>query len=182
MRSLLNSTVPLVFSLLLTAAATASAEERCKFSWDASAAETKYPQQLMMDVGDVPGHKVGAFELHRTFPGSKPNCEGRKIVEQWSHGFRDLNDRNGRAWGYTVLTLDNGDKIYEQFSGTLQTEVSADSSAKSSFEGTATWTGGTGRYQGVRGIQRDHAFVEYTAGGEAKSSQGHSDAEYWFEK
>jgi hypothetical protein len=30
----------------------------------ASVAETKYPQQLMMDVGDTPGHKIGAFEMN----------------------------------------------------------------------------------------------------------------------
>jgi hypothetical protein len=34
----------------------------------------------------------------------------------------------------------------------------------------------------MRGIQHDHAFVEFTAGGEAKSAQAHYDAEYWFEK
>jgi hypothetical protein len=34
----------------------------------------------------------------------------------------------------------------------------------------------------VRGIQRDHAFLEYTAGAEGKSVQGHFDGEYWFEK
>jgi hypothetical protein len=182
MKGLFVGTVPLVLVASMLTAAPASAEDRCKFSWDASAAETKYPQQLMMDVGDVPGHKIGAYEQHRTFSDPKPNCEGRKIVEQWSHGFRDMIDRNGRSWDYAVFTLDNGDKIFAEVSGTVQTEVQPDGSGKTAYEGTQRWVGGTGRYLGVRGIQHDHALIEYTAGGEAKSAQAHNDAEYWFEK
>jgi hypothetical protein len=136
----------------------------------------------MMDVGDVPSRRIGSFEPHRVYSDPKPNCEGRKLVEQWSRGYRGLIDRNGRAWGYSVLILDNGDKIHAQFSGTVQTVVVADGSSKSTYEGTATWTGGTGRYQGVRGILRDTGAVEYSAEGEAKSAQARSEGEYWFEK
>jgi hypothetical protein len=133
MPSPLVRAVPFALTLpLLAVVAGASAEERCKFSYDASASQTKNPQRLMMDVGDIPGHKVGSYEQRRTYSVPKPICEGRKIVEQWSHGFRDLIDRNGRSWGYLVLTLDYGDKIYGQFSGTVQTVVAADGWAKTS--------------------------------------------------
>jgi hypothetical protein len=182
MRSLFNPAVPLALTLPMLAGAAASAEERCKLTWKVSAADTNFPQQLMMDVDDVPGHRIGTYELHRTFAEQTSSCEGLKIAEQWTHGFRDLVDRNGRAWAYSVLTLDNGDKIYLQLSGTVQTEVAADGSARSTYEGVNIWTGGTGRYQNVRGLQREHATVEYAAGGEAKSAQGRVDGEYWFEK
>jgi hypothetical protein len=54
------------------------------------------------------------------------------------------------------------------------------------FEGTQVWVGGTGRYQGVRGIERDHSLVEMVMGSqgklEAKSQQSKHEVEYWFEK
>ena len=51
-------------------------------------------------------------------------------------------------------------------------------SRKSAFVGTVTWTGGTGKYQGVRGIQRDN--IVFNA--EKNLNQSQSEAEYWFEK
>jgi hypothetical protein len=100
--------------LTILATTAAWAEDRCKFSYEPPKGEASYPQQLNMDVGDVPGHKIGVFEIHHTNPNFKLPCDDVKVVEQWSHGFRDVIDRNGRAWGYDVATLDNGDKIYFQ--------------------------------------------------------------------
>jgi hypothetical protein len=42
-------------------------------SWEVPAADTKYPQQLALDVGDIPGHQVRVYELHRVYPNDKPN-------------------------------------------------------------------------------------------------------------
>jgi hypothetical protein len=64
----------------------------------------------------------------------------------------------------------------------VQTEVATDGSARSTYEGVNVWTGGTGGHQGIRGIQREHALVEYTIGGEAKTAHGTSEGEYWLEK
>ena len=36
-----------------------------------------------MDVGDIPGHQVRIFELKRTYPDDKPNCEGLKRTNLW---------------------------------------------------------------------------------------------------
>ena len=43
--------------------------------------------------------------------------------------------------------LENGDKIYSEYSGTTETTAAADGSTKTATDGVATWTGGTGRYQ-----------------------------------
>ena len=56
--------------------------------------------------------------------------------------------------------------------------MAADGSRKSAFVGTVTWTGGTGRYQGVRGIQRDSIVFDP----ETNLNESQSEAEYWFEK
>jgi hypothetical protein len=68
----------------------------------------------------------------------------------------------------------------------VQTEVAADGSSKTTYEGTNTWTGGTGRFVGIRGIQRDHNVVEYATNAEGKlepkTNWGKREGEYWFEK
>src|SRR5215468_12046834 len=76
------------------------AQEKCKRSGSNLAQDTKYIQQHVIDVGDVPGHQVRILELHYTPSNSKPNCEGLKVVEAWSRGYSDYTNINGRAWGY----------------------------------------------------------------------------------
>jgi hypothetical protein len=182
--TLLIRAVPAVLIVPLLAASGASAQERCKWSSEAGDSQTTYPQQLDIDVGDVPGHLIGAFQIHTVNgPNAKPNCEGLKNKESFTYGLRDYRDKNGHVFGYVVSILENGDKIYSQFSGTTMTVVGADGSKKTTNESVATWTGGTGRYQAVRGIQRDHGLIEW-APGSAQPTTVHitSDGEYWFEK
>jgi hypothetical protein len=184
MRALFIRAIPALFVLpLLTAPG--AAQERCKWSSDGSSGSTtSYPQQLNIDVGDAPGHIVGVYELHTVAgPEAKPNCEGLKDKETWTHGYRDYRDRNGHTWGYMVTILENGDKIYQQYSGTTETTAAPDGSTKTTTDVVATWTGGTGRYQTVRGIARNHTLVDW-AKGESKPTGVHTsaDGEYWFEK
>jgi len=124
------------------------------------------------------------YEIHSVAgPNAKPNCEGLKDKEIWTHGYRDYRDRNGRSWGYSVTILENGDKIYSEYSGVTETTVAPDGSTKTAIETVANWTGGTGRYQTVRGIARNHNLWDW-AKGESKptSVHGSGDGEYWFEK
>lgn len=165
-------------AMLMLTTANISAQEHCKMSWEVSATDTKYTQQLAIDVGDMPGHQVRVYEIHRAYPNAKPNCEGLKWVESWARGFNDYVDRNGRSWGYEVRTLENGDQIYVEFAGTVQTVVGSDGSKRSTYEGTTTWKGGTGKYQGVRGIERNHIVADVEKG----FNQAKGESEYWFEK
>src|SRR6185369_16304366 len=107
----------------------------------------------VIDVGDVPGHQVRILELHRTFPDDKPNCEGLKRVESWNRSYSDYTDRNGHVWGYLIVVLENGDKVFGELDGTSQTIVQPDGSKKSTTTEVTRYTGGTGKYQGIRGIQ-----------------------------
>jgi hypothetical protein len=186
MRSLFNYTIPFAVIVPVLAAGGVSAGERCKFSYEPPKGEATYPQQLSMDVGDVPGHKIRAFEIHHSNPSVTLPCDNVKVVERWSHGFGDVIDRNGRSWGYNVDMLDSGDKIYSVWSGTVQTEVGADGASKTTYEGTTTWMGGTGRFASVRGIERNHNQIEYVVNAdgkqEVKTNWGKAEGEYWFEK
>ena len=127
-----------------------SAQNRCKMSWESPPSDTKYHQQLALDVGDIPGHQIQIFELHRVYSDAKPNCEGLKWVEQWARGFRDVIDRNGHVWDYDVKTFENGDKIFARNDGSSQTVVSPDGAKKSTATGVTTLTGGTGKFRGIQ--------------------------------
>ena len=107
-------TYAISFGLALTPIcfSTVSAQERCKVSEDATAAKSNYTQQHVLDVGDVSGHQIRVYELHRTYANDKPNCENLKRTELWSRGYSDYIDRNGRTWGYDVISFENGDKIF----------------------------------------------------------------------
>jgi hypothetical protein len=174
----------LVFMLVFHAA---SAQERCKFSVEWSREGTTFPHQLRLDVGDMPGHSLAVYEIvHNSYPNAKPNCEGFKVVEMLTHATADTIDRNGRVSGYTTITLDNGDKIHAAYSGTTIAVTGADGSLTTTFSGTSTWTGGTGRYVAVRGFTRDHTETLYVKDNQgkltAKTNTGRGEGEYWFEK
>jgi hypothetical protein len=175
-----NAGLLLAITAMLCSAAPGklTAQEKCKMKWEVPAANSNYTQQHVIDVGDVPGHQVRIFEVRRTFPNDRPNCEGLKRVEEWSRGQSDYIDRNGRSWGYSVTVFENGDKIFGKWSGTSQTVVAADGSKKSTFSGVVVYTGGTGRYLGVRGLRRDSIVFDP----EKNFSQAESEAEYWLEK
>jgi len=170
---------PIGITLAMLAAGAASAQERCKMSSDLPAADAKFTQRLVLDVGDVPGHNIRLIELHKVFTNDTPNCEGLKRVEEWDRLFADYAEGlNGRAWGYFVTTLENGDKIFGEFSETGKTVVAKDGTKETTFEGTGRWTGGTGKYLGVRGLEWDHTIAEPSKG----LNQIRSEAEYWFDK
>ncbi len=149
MKSPTIGAAPLGIGLVIFAVPNASAQNRCKMSWNTPAAQSKSTQQLAIDVGDMAGHQVRVFDLHRVFSNDKPNCEGLKRTEEWTRGFSDYVGRNGRAWGYEVVTVENGDKIYGEWTGTTQTAVGQGGSKEGHFEGTGKWIGGTGKYKGV---------------------------------
>jgi len=153
------------------------AQEKCKRSGSNLAQDTKYIQQHVIDVGDVPGHQVRILELHYTPSNSKPNCEGLKVVEGWSRGYSDYTNTNGRAWGYAIDVLENGDKIFSQWSGITQSTINPDGSKKSTYTGITTYTGGTGKYRGIHGMSRSSTnFNPATGFNESQWEQ-----EYWLE-
>jgi len=153
------------------------AQEKCKRTGTNLAQDTKYTQQHVIDVGDVPGHQVRILELHYTPSNAKPNCEGLKVVEAWSRGYSDYTNTNGRAWGYATDTLENGDKIFAQWSGITQTIINPDGSKKSTYTGITTYTGGTGKYRGIHGMSRSSVNFNPATG----LNESQWEQEYWIE-
>ena len=155
----------------------ALAQEVCKRTIDLNEVVSEYTEQHVLDVQDIAGHQIRIFEIRRTFPDIEPNCEGLRQTEAVSHGYSDYINRSGRAWGYTVDTYENGDKIYSQFSGTSHTVINADGVRKSTYTGTSTYTGGTGLYRGIRGFAR--ASIVFDP--DANVNTGTLEMEYWLE-
>ena len=165
-------------ALTVFGGAEAPGQEKCKMSWELPAANSTYTGQHAFDVGDVPGHQVRFFGVRRSFGDGQPNCEGLKQVEQSMRGYSDYVDLNGPAWGYAVTLLENGDKIFAEFSGATQTTVGPDGAKKTLATTVHRWTGGTGQYQGVRGIQRESTVFDP----EKNFNETRAEVEYWFEK
>jgi hypothetical protein len=164
--------------LLAGGAGPAVAQDRCKTVFNVPAADTSYPLQHTIDVGDVPAHQVRIFELKRKILNAQANCEGHKVVESRQWGYSDYVERNGRSWGYGEHVLDSGDKIFFTFDGTTQTVAGPDGSPRSTFTGIDLWKGGTGKYQSVRGIERQTAAFNP----DKNFNEAKFEAEYWLEK
>src|SRR2546423_8809193 len=86
------------------------AQQRLVFK--VAAENTKYTQQHTIDVGDVAGHQVRLFEIHRTYPSNAPVINGMKMVESWTRGISDYTNNNGEGTTFAVYVLENGDKIF----------------------------------------------------------------------
>jgi hypothetical protein len=144
-------------------AGTAGAEP-CKVSETVSAANTSYVQQHAIEVGDVPRHFVRVAEIKRTYPDDKPNCEGLKRTYALSELVSDYVDQNGPLQGYAVVFYENGDKMFQQWSGVSQTTVDEGGNKRSQYTGVVRITGGTGVYANARGVFRETAVFDASKG------------------
>jgi hypothetical protein len=158
------------------------AQEKQKLSWSARPENTKYPVQHQLEVPDVPGHVMRMFEIQRTFPEAPPTVEGLEVVEEVARGISDYIAGTGRAWGYSFWRLENGDLMFSEWQNTTQTVVNPDGSRRSTFLGTYSTTGGTGKLRGIKGLGRYSGLVEFTAAGMATRNELSAEGEYWFEK
>ena len=140
---------------------------------------SKYTQQHVIDVGDVPGHQIRIFEVHHTFPQELPVFEGVKAVDLWVRGFSDFSDTNGRSQVYFIYVLENGDKIFAPSNNVTQTITKPDGSKRSTVTAVSTITGGTGKFLGIRGTIRSTTVIDPSAG---LVGAHQFEGEYWLQK
>jgi hypothetical protein len=153
------------FALLLAVpATTALAQQVQKVSFKTPAANTKYTQQHSLDVGDVPGHQIRIYELHRTYPNDPPVIGGLKLKESWGRNISDYTDSNGPGVVYTTYVMENGDKFSMRGSLVATSSTNPDGSKKSSATTVGTITGGTVKFTGMTGIIRTVTAFDIKAG------------------
>jgi hypothetical protein len=148
----------------------AAAQEKQHVSFKSTAENAKYTQQQFIDVGDVAGHQVRSYEIHRTFPTDAPVIGGVKLKEQWTRAISDYVDNNGTANLYNVYVLENGDKF---FTRTTLTAHNA-GGGKLTNVSVGNITGGTGKLAGIQGIVRSSG----TANPKAGFTETQTDIEY----
>lgn len=105
--------VPLPYLGLALPMGTAAAQEKQRVSYKIPAENAKFTQQLLIDVGNTPGHQVRVAELRWTFPSIEPLFSGVKLIEPWIRFTSDYTD--GRQWDQHWLfgvCLESGDKSF----------------------------------------------------------------------
>lgn len=182
MKTLLLKGTTIVLAITIAAVLTlfgiSEAQEKRKIFYKWSAENTKYTQQHVIDVGDVPGHQIRIYEIHRTWPNNPPAFDGVRVKEEWFRGYSDYIDINGHTSGYIYYRLENGDRIFARLDGTSQTIVNPDGSKKSTIAAVITLTQGTGKSRGIRGTARYTAIFDPKAG----VNEGQTEGEYWVAK
>lgn len=154
-------------------AVSASAQQKQRISFVLPPGQSKYTQQHVIDVGDVPEHKLRAYELQRTFASNGPVFEGSRLVELWIRGISDFVDVNGLATAYSVYVFDNGDKVFAR-----SDLVAATDAGKTATLAAGRITGGTGKFRNIRGVIRVASSPDPQSG-LLKSA---FDIDYWFDK
>lgn len=145
-----RSSKQLVLLALVSVIATpAFAQEKQHVSFRAPAENSKFTQQLNIDIGDIPNHIVRIFEVHTTFPSNAPVINNLKLVESWTRGIGDRIEGQGPAKQYAVYVMENGDRFSAQFDAVVQ-----NASGKFTSTQVGNITGGTGKFSSIHGAVR----------------------------
>jgi len=96
---------------------------------------------IQMDISDVDGHVIAIYEAKQVWFDSKTGEESTAV----SNGILDTNFQTGvgSVTGYAVRTFKDGEKIYSKYEGKPVGEGQT--------EGTFIYTGGTGKFKGLKG-------------------------------
>jgi len=159
---------------VLFAPVIAYAQEKHIVAFDAPASGNKYTQQYILDVGDVPEHKLRLYELVRSYGGKDQTIEGVVLKEAVIRATSDLTDLNGLGRSYVEYRMANGDKIFAR--GFFLNHTLPESSRLKNLT-ELDITGGTGKFRGIRGIVRAETVADSKA-----FNQNRTEFEYWFEK
>jgi hypothetical protein len=162
-----------VAALLCLAAGNGLAQEKQHVSFKAFAENSKFTQQLTIDVGDMPNHVVRVFEIRSTFPNNAPVVNGLKLVEELDRGFGDRIDGSGPATIYTVYVMENGDRVFTRNVGVVQ-----NTAGRLTNTVVGNITGGTGKLAGIQGNTRAVANFNYNTG----FVENQIEIEYWIGK
>ena len=127
----------------------AQAQQKQYISFKTPSKDSKYTQQVNIEVGDLQKHIVRIFEVHRIYPTDGPVIDGLKLVEEWGRGAADYIDGNGNAYVYDEYVMENGDKFFARSVFVTQRTSESINATQVGYI-----TSGTGRLTGIRGIIR----------------------------
>ncbi len=166
--------------VILFVAGIASAQQKYPFSPGSAPQSSRYVQQHIIDVGDIPGHQIRIYEVQRMWTADHQLVMGTKVVENWSRAWSDYVNGVGHTQGYDILVLEDGNKIFAEWIGTTYGETTSTGSRRGTFHGTGRYIGGTGKYATIRGVFTGD--TEYDTDPKTGYNRSVSKGEYWFEK
>jgi hypothetical protein len=135
------TTCGVVGGLLLSLAAPASAQS--KFSGTQQC--DKPDPEHTLPVGDRPDHALSVAKDKCAW--TRGEIGGIQLKDEEDTIVSDIGANSAHDRGYGVANLANGDKVFVRFEGTTALKGQAPVSAK----GTWSFTGGTGKVNGVTG-------------------------------
>ncbi len=133
----------LIFTLGVT---TSIAQQKIKVAGKHTLA---YIKQNTINVGDTEDHiiSLNEFEGFNVSTGEEKFMDGAQDVGM---DFVDLVMGNGTGQGYGNFSL-NGDIIFWKHQGNTTTTISPEGKPVTTFEGSWTYTKGTGKYENIQG-------------------------------
>ena len=165
-------------ALAMVLAAPVMAQQKQSLSYSKSSSDSRYTQEHMIDVGDVPGHQVRIYEITLSFKNDELAFEGVAVKEQWVRGMSDYTNWSGPATTYSVYVLEDGNKVFMRGTVTSQMTANADGSKALRFSTVENFVGGTGKFVGIRG--QTHSSGSRVPGEKALTVQ--TAGEYWIEQ
>ena len=168
----------MVVGLTLFGISSGWAQDKQKYHFKTPPGASKYTQQYVIDVGDVPGHQIRLYEISSKYDTDAPMYDGVKVVESWLRATSDYVNGTGRASGYGVSHLANGDSIFSVSEIISQTKIDQDGSKKGTFTTVTKLVGGTGKFMGIRGTLTNSGTTDF----KTATSDTVTEGEYWMEK
>jgi hypothetical protein len=135
---------------------------------------SRFTHEDFVDIADVPGHRPRLYEVHNRYPQRDLAFAGVAVTEMVSGGIGDSVNGSGAFTAYNVYSLEDGNKVFVQVTGTAQTDPGG---ARRSVT-VENFVGGTGPFKGIRGQMRN--TLSRAAGSDTLDVQ--VDGEYWFEQ
>lgn len=141
----------------------------------------RYNKMHVIDAGDIPGHQIRISEIQRIYNDkSKLNVSGIRVLESVFWGYSDNVRGVGKAWGYGAWILEDGNRVFIEYSGTIQSTPDGSGGLQGIYHGTSRLTGGTGQLKGIRGTMTDK--VEFSTSNTSGYNRSSGNGEYWFQE
>lgn len=169
--------------VILAALASIAAQQACaqnvqKIAYVLPQGSAKFLQEQVIDVGDVPGHKLRVFESKVDYQNVNATFGGVRVKESYTRGASDYVNGNGTASSYAVYVLEDGNRLFTKESAVGQLSQNAEGAPIFRYTVVATFTGGTGRFQGIRGTLRGNVVRAPGENGIKADVTG----EYWLDE
>ena len=168
-------------ALFVAAASVASGEVLAQQKYRITqppASTSQYLQQHAISVEDAPQHQVRIYEIRFEYPKKDFSIAGVLVKETIVRGISDYVGFSGPFTTYVVYTLEDGNKVFGRGAGTSMMEKDANGNDVVKFSAVENFTGGTGRFKGIRGQLHSIGQREVIAKTVTQDLSG----EYWIDE